>query len=222
MITTSSGSVYKDCVSQDFVRYFQGTLMLWNLSQTKKRIFWVEELGGGNVVRGQYLTREKEWKPKEFKFSNWWENLDAIALSCRLFNMSTGAGYWTLPMQQNFKKSFNYNTSNVKFFGKIPSSEMVTQEIVHKAFGDIYGQAPLPPISSTILAAKAGSVATREGFILDPVGSKLYYRGMNIVGKLQKDGRILLGPTYKFLIRPLVDAGVPADLVMLDKEVKSS
>lgn len=198
MLTTTPMTVFKDCTVQDMIRYFQNTCLLWNLSRTKRRIF-IPETFASDAVVGNYLTREKEWKSKTFKTDDWLNSVEIISLEPRVFNLKTAAAVWSPHLQQNFKKSFIYNVASVKFFGKPAPEETYTQELVHRAFGELYGYSELPTLDQALSGVgQRVYTFTREGFAIDWAKGTLLFHNIP-VATIPNSGGIKVTSPQKFM-----------------------
>lgn len=210
---TVNGAVYKDVNAHDFNHYFSSTAMAWKLSSAKRRLFVVTGLEG-HTIKGTYLTREKEFKPKVIPFKDWWGSLDAITLQPLMFNLPLGAGVWFQKLNKNQKKSFPWLMNAVQFFGDVAVENRSSQIVTHAAFAELYGMdIPKPKLVDALLSTEP-AIVTREGFLVDRVLKILRYRTFAI-GTLLDDNRIGIIQSKAHLIPLLTTWGVKRDRIEL-------
>lgn len=205
MLTVNS-ALYKDVNHQDFNHYFANTAMAWKLSKSKRRLFLVSGLQGGEIS-GTYLTRDSEFKEKMLPFKEWWDSLDVIAIQPLMFNVPGGCGTWCHKFNKNLRKSFPWSTNNVLFFGDVEAKHKALQFISRVGFQELYGVTPVLPRLVDVLLNGLTTTVTREKFLVDAKHLHLYY-------KTRKFGSIVTGkitiPANKTGILPLLHSiGVP-------------
>jgi hypothetical protein len=182
-----SGAQFKDCQNGDFEHYFVKTILLWNLSETKKRLFVCTGLMG-QEIQGQYLTRQRELKPRSFNLSTWWQFLDIIPPHGRTFNLGKSAAAWYPSMAKNLKKSYpgSFDTiqSAITFYG-VPQAEDVTaQNILASAFSKYYSPLPVPTLREA-LNLTATAVAAQGDIIANFSSGKIHLRNQ-VIGVFNK------------------------------------
>jgi hypothetical protein len=175
-VLLTPGQVYKDCSNADFEHYFTNTFLLWNLNPTKRRIFMCQGMSSGQVV-GQYLTRQKEFKEKQFPFEEWWKVLDVLPPYSKMFNLNTLAAVWSPNMSKNLKKSFPISTSGIRLFGKGLADEISTQNLLASAFHEFYMFKSLPTLREVIETPPLGSSVACEGdLVLDHTKGRILFK----------------------------------------------
>lgn len=214
--------MFSDVSSADFNHYFVGTAMVLKLPTNKRRLFLAQALDGSRI-EGRYLTREKEWKQRTVAFSSWQDSLDIIPPSAIYFNTQNNAGAWHPSLSSNRKKSFPYNTMNVKFYAPAQAADTLEQEVVSSAFGDLYGESPLPRGEWALESLRPATV-TMGHFIVDKSNMAVHYKKA-LIGKLAKAKGyycVELFHDKKFFQSFLVDVGgfSPNSIEILPKREK--
>lgn len=185
---TASGSLYKDCTTQDFDHYFRGTGMVLKLPTDKKRLYVVEGISGNGSITGSYLTREQVWKEKVISFRGWWDHLDVVLPRALHFNVGNAAATWVPSLARNLKKSFPYLTNYVRLFG-VPTPEEASEQFVSAvAFGDFYSTPKLPD-GEYALKSDRSATAVEGEFIMDMHTRKLHFKNTLVIGKIVRDKR---------------------------------
>lgn len=184
-----SGAQFKDCTPSDFEHYFSKTILLWNLSPTKKRLFVCEMLSGGTEVRGTYLTRQRELKEKWFPFLNWWQHLDVLPPYGKTFSLGNSAAGWYPSMAKNLKKSYpaimldGSLVPAITFYGRPTAAEATVQNVLACAFGQYYSPLSLPSLGEA-LQMEGSAVATKGEFVINYYGNSLHFRN-SLIGKVR-------------------------------------
>lgn len=210
---TVNGAVYKDVTPHDFNHYFASTAMAWKLSPSKRRLFVVSTLEG-QIIKGTYLTRDKEFKPRTINFKDWWESLDAITLQPLMFNLPGGAGVWLQKLNKNQRKSFPWFMNAVRFHGNVQAGDRSSQIVTHAAFAELYGMETLKPRLVDALLTNEDAIVTRERFLIDRATKTLWYKTL-IVGGLLDGGKIGLVENKAHLIPLFTSVGVARNKIEL-------
>jgi len=209
-----AGAQFKDCESGDFEHYFIKTILLWNLTETKKRLFMCEGLIGG-TVHGQYLTRQRELKPKTFSFKDWWKSLDVLPPYGKTFNLGTSVALWYPSMSRNLKKSYplvtsvsadNPNNLAVQFLGNPQAGEITVQNIMACAFPRYYSMLSIPTLGEA-LDMESSAVAAQGDFAIDFKSRKVFLKNSSI-GEVLK----FPGVERKFLVKTPLSKEILVDL----------
>lgn len=198
MRTIINATDFSDCTPQDFNHYFSGTMFIWTLPNTssKRRAFLVgevgssDEAGSGYVVKGQYLTKLKEWKTKSIKFANWHKVLQPISIRDMFFRCGKGVSLYQPNLSRAhgaLKKSIRWNYQGFTHFGSPSSEDVSTQGFTWWAFRDLYDHTATADrsLADILLAPAPGLDAevTARGFIVDRIGAvnpKIYHRGKKL------------------------------------------
>jgi hypothetical protein len=212
-----AGAQFKDCTSSDFEHYFCKTILLWNLSETKKRLFMCEELIGG-LIRGKYLTRLREFKEKTFPLETWWKYMDVLPPYGKSFSLGTSAALWYPSMWKNLKKSYPFVTAvdpngdtTVKFLGKPQADELTVQNVLACAFPQYYSVHSSPTLGEAIYL-EGTAVAAQGDFAIGFTEKKVWLKNL-VIGEFEKESKSIKvsNPLTKEI---LVDIGrVPAEKV---------
>jgi hypothetical protein len=192
-MTVIPGAQFKDCQSGDFEHYFVKTILLWNLSPTKKRIFICEGISGDQIM-GNYLTRQRELKPKSFLLSSWWQSLDILPPYGRTFNLGKSAAAWYPSMSKNLKKSYPGSVETIQtgvtFFGKPSAEEITVQNILASAFSQYYSPMPVPSLRDAF-NFNWSAVATKGDIVVNFTASKVYLK-TQVMGSITATKKIVV------------------------------
>lgn len=184
-----SGAQFKDCNASDFEHYFSKTILLWNLSPTKKRLFICEQLYSGVEVRGHYLTRQKELKEKSFPFLNWWQSLDILPPYGKSFSLGSSAAGWYPSMAKNLKKSYPAIMQDgsvvpaITFYGHPSAAESTVQNVLACAFGQYYFPVSLPSLGEA-LQMPGTAIAAKGDFVANFYANSIFFKN-TLIGKIR-------------------------------------
>lgn len=190
MKTVVNTTDFSDCNTGDFSHYFSGTIMVWDMNETKKRAFLVgepvSEGGGRIVIKGQYLTKLREWKEKTLSYKNWNTALKPIAIRDMWFQCGAGTVVLSPNLHKNMKKSIRWNYGGIKTFGAIDAIDVASQGLTYWAFRDLYDKdVPTPRPFGAILTMPNQNLTSEvdvNGFMaVQPTSAKqkvgVFYRG---------------------------------------------
>lgn len=212
-----NGATYQDATKQDFNHYFANTAMAFKLSPTKKRLFIVAGVDGVSIT-GTYLTREEEFKSKTIPFKNWWDHLDPIMNSTLMFNTTGGCGIWVCKGAKNTRKSFPWNTGQIRFHGTIDPKHKTAQHIGRCAFSDLYGTPQVLPPLSYVLHTKPPASITRERYTVDNVTNTFWFYN-ECIGSMKNGNTILLPKRLDFFKDYLLRRGILDEQVTVVDDV---
>lgn len=173
---------FSDCGNNDIQHYFDGTVGVWDMTPTKKRLFLfggIERAEEGEVITGQYLTRQKEWRYKQLPLRDWNKVLKPILSRCISFNHEGIAAVLCPNRTKELKKGLKWNYSGIKWYGNHTDKPPTAATISYEAFKDLY---VLPdkiysPTLREVVDTGIGdrqSVCTHNGFVIDNIGCFWY------------------------------------------------
>lgn len=201
MKTLLNNTDFSDCTTRDFSHYFSSTVMVWDMTPTKRRAFVVGDVDadpqGRPIVRGHYLTKLREWKARNVLFSDWVQTLHPVAIRDMWFKVDTGAAAYAPNMRHNLKKSIKWDYSGFTLLGNPSAEQQSTQGMTYWTFRDLYERVEADrPLWAVLRTPTANAEVTDHGFIVerntDAGFDTVYHRGRHFANYLR--GKNLLSP----------------------------
>lgn len=214
MKTLTVPTDFSDCSNADMQHYFEGTVAVWMMTPTKKRVFLIggidSDEAGRAVINGQYLTRQKQWKHKALLLNGWNTTLKPILSKVISFNHEGVAAFLAPNRTKELKKGLKWNYTGIKWwYGDVEKHNATAESITYEAFKDLYTD-PSKIYHPTLLelvetgVQKNQSVITHNGFVIDSV-NRFWYRKNHVGEYLPKTRSLTVSPHFNRIFGPYLE-----------------